>query len=67
MRLYELIWNRTVSSQMESAEFERTAIDFTNQSSSIIFRANGSIQKFDGFLKLYQEVKDEDDKEKARF
>ncbi len=64
MRLYELIWNRTVSSQMESAEFERTAIDFTNQSSSIIFRANGSIQKFDGFLKLYQEVKDEDDKEK---
>jgi len=64
MRLYELIWNRTVSSQMESAEFERTAIDFTNQSSSIVFRANGSIQKFDGFLKLYQEVKDEDDKEK---
>ena len=31
MRLYELIWNRTVSSQMESAEFERTAIDFSNQ------------------------------------
>jgi len=61
MRLYELIWNRTVSSQMESAEFERTAIDFTNQSSSIIFRANGSIQKFDGFLKLYQEDKDEDE------
>ena len=36
MRLYELIWNRTVSSQMESAEFERTAIDFSNQSSSIV-------------------------------
>src|SRR6056300_1559108 len=64
MRLYELIWNRTVSSQMESAESERTATDVSNPSSSIVFRANGSIQKFDGFLKLYQEVKDEDDKEK---
>ena len=62
-RLYELIWNRTVASQMESAEFERTAIDFSNSDKSIIFRANGSIQKFDGFLKLYQEVKEEEDKD----
>jgi len=58
MRLYELIWNRTVSSQMESAEFERTSIDINNNDKSISFRANGSIQKFDGFLKLYQETKD---------
>ena len=63
-RLYELIWNRTVSSQMESAEFERTAVDLANKDQSIIFRANGSVQKFDGFLKLYQDIKDEDDKEK---
>src|SRR5210317_1109667 len=63
-RLYELIWNRTVSSQMESAEFERTAVDLANNDKSIVFRANGSIQKFDGFLKLYQDIKDEDDKEK---
>ena len=62
-RLYELIWNRTVASQMESAEFERTAIDFSNKDKSIIFRANGSVQKFDGFLKLYQEVKEVDDTE----
>ena len=62
-RLYELIWNRTVASQMESAEFERTAIDFSNSDNSIVFRANGSIQKFDGFLKLYQEVKEEEDKD----
>ena len=62
-RLYELIWNRTVASQMESAEFERTAIDFSNKDKSIIFRANGSVQKFDGFLKLYQEVKEVDDAE----
>ena len=63
-RLYELIWNRTVSSQMESAEFERTTIDLSNENNSIIFRANGSVQKFDGFLKLYQDIKDEDDKDK---
>ena len=62
MRLYELIWNRTVSSQMESAEFERTSIDICNKDKSIIFRANGSIQKFDGYLKLYQETKEEDEK-----
>lgn len=62
-RLYELIWNRTVASQMESAEFERTAIDFSNKDRSIIFRANGSVQKFDGFLKLYQEVKEVNDTE----
>jgi DNA topoisomerase-1 len=62
MRLYELIWNRTVSSQMESAEFERTSIDICNNDKSIIFRANGSIQKFDGYLKLYQETKEEDEK-----
>jgi len=62
MRLYELIWNRTVSSQMESAEFERTSIDINNEDNSISFRANGSIQKFDGFLKLYQETKEDDEK-----
>ena len=62
MRLYELIWNRTVSSQMESAEFERTSIDINNNDNSISFRANGSIQKFDGFLKLYQETKEDDEK-----
>jgi len=62
MRLYELIWNRTVSSQMESAEFERTSIDINNNDNSISFRANGSIQKFDGFLKLYQDTKEDDEK-----
>tara|TARA_E500000075_G_scaffold46196_1_gene41516 strand:+ start:34 stop:1413 length:1380 start_codon:yes stop_codon:yes gene_type:complete len=47
---------------MESAEFERTSIDICNNDKSIIFRANGSIQKFDGYLKLYQETKEEDEK-----
>ena len=63
IKLYELIWNRTVASQMESAEFERTAIDFSDNKQNIVFRANGSIQKFDGFLKLYQDIKDDEDKE----
>ena len=62
MRLYELIWNRTVSSQMESAEFERTSIDIINNDNTISFRANGSVQKFDGFLKLYQESKEDEEK-----
>ena len=62
MRLYELIWNRTLSSQMESAEFERTSIDINNEDNTIIFRANGSIQKFDGFLRLYQDTKEDDEK-----
>ena len=61
MRLYELIWNRTVSSQMESAEFERTSIDIINNDNTISFRANGSVQKFDGFLKLYQESKEDEE------
>ena len=47
---------------MESAEFERTSIDINNNDNSISFRANGSIQKFDGFLKLYQETKEDDEK-----
>ena len=63
IKLYELIWNRTVASQMESAEFERTAIDFSDNKQNIVFRANGSIQKFDGFLKLYQDIKDDEDKD----
>ena len=66
MRLYELIWNRTVSSQMESAEFERTSIDINNNDNSISFRVNGSIQKFDGFLKLYQETKEEEDDDEKK-
>ena len=48
---------------MESAEFERTSIDINNNDNSISFRANGSIQKFDGFLKLYQETKEDDEKD----
>jgi DNA topoisomerase-1 len=61
-RLYELIWLRTVASQMESAELERTTVDITAKVGSRVLdlRATGTVIKFDGFLTLYTE--DTDDK-----
>jgi len=56
-RLYELIWKRFVASQMNPALFDQTDIDVT--ASKAVFRATGSILKFDGFLKVYQEGQDE--------
>jgi len=68
-KLYELIWLRTVASQMESAELERTTVDITAKVAARLLelRATGSVVKFDGFLALYQEGQDEDsDEEGAR-
>jgi DNA topoisomerase I len=68
-KLYELIWLRTVASQMESAELERTTADITAHVASRLLelRATGTVVKFDGFLTLYQEGRDEDaDDEEAR-
>jgi len=62
LRLYELIWNRTLASQMESAEYERCTITIKNKDKKTTFKTTGSIQTFDGFLKLYQEVKEENEK-----
>ena len=61
-RLYELIWMRTVASQMESAEVERTTVDVIANAGDrrIDLRATGTVVKFDGFLTLYQEGEDED-------
>ena len=61
-KLYELIWLRTVASQMESAELERTTVDIEARVASRLLelRATGTVVKFDGFLTLYQEGKDED-------
>ena len=61
-RLYELIWLRTVASQMESAELERTTadIDAVVAGRHLELRATGTVVKFDGFLALYQEGRDED-------
>ncbi len=57
LRLYRLIWQRSVASQMTSAIFDQTTIDI--KAGRFLFRATGSVQKFDGFLKLYQEGRDE--------
>jgi DNA topoisomerase-1 len=57
LRLYRLIWQRSVASQMTPALFDQTTIDIA--AGRFIFRATGSVQKFDGFLKLYQEGRDE--------
>jgi DNA topoisomerase I len=61
-RLYELIWNRAVASQMQSAELERTTVDIEAKAGgrTLELRATGQVVKFDGFLTLYQEGHDED-------
>jgi DNA topoisomerase I len=60
-RLYELIWLRTVASQMESAELERTTVDIRAKVAARLLdlRATGTVIQFDGFLKLYQEGQDD--------
>ncbi|WP_323797494.1 type I DNA topoisomerase [Nisaea sp.] len=58
-RLYELIWKRTVACQMASAELDQTIVTIQAADSRAEFRATGSIITFDGFLKLYQETRDE--------
>ncbi len=61
-KLYKLVWRRATASQMASAELERTVIDISvegSESTSYGLRANGSVVKFDGFLKLYEEGQDD--------
>jgi len=63
-KLYDLIWKRSLSSQMQSAEFDRNTIILSSKDGTIKFRASGSILKFDGFLKLYADVDNRDDTDK---
>ncbi len=62
-KLYDLIWKRTISSQMESAEIERTSVDITatHNGEEAILRANGSVIRFDGFLAAYMSENDDDE------
>jgi len=62
-KLYNLIWSRALSSQMESAKYDRKTILIASKDGSNTFKASGSVVKFDGFLKLYK-IEDENDKEK---
>ena len=59
LRLYELIWRRTVASQMESAVLDQVAVTIEAADRSVGLRANGSVVKFDGFLTLYREDQDD--------
>jgi DNA topoisomerase-1 len=59
LRLYELIWKRTVASQMASALLEQVAVDIADAAGRLRLRANGSVVLFDGFLTLYQEDRDD--------
>ncbi len=63
-KLYDLIWKRTIASQMEPAEFLRTTVDIratVPDGETCGLRATGQVQKFDGFLKLYQEGTDDEE------
>src|ERR687890_8661 len=67
LKLYRLIWQRFVASQMNPAVYDQTTIDI--EAGRFMFRATGSVLKFDGFLKVYEEGRDEkaeDDEEAAR-
>ena len=60
-KLYELIWSRALSSQMESAKFDRNTITITSDNNDTICKASGSVLKFDGFLKIYNNQSKDDD------
>ncbi len=60
-RLYELIWKRTIASQMADAQIEKTTINIHIDNTSEKFVANGEVVVFDGFLKVYRESTDEDE------
>jgi DNA topoisomerase-1 len=64
-RLYDLIWKRTLASQMSDAQLERTNFKIENTENTKIFTANGEMIKFDGFLKVYLEGNDNEDEEQA--
>ncbi len=69
LKLYDLIWKRTVASQMESAVLDQVAVDIDSGPRNARLRATGSVVQFDGFLTLYQEDRDDpddDDEAEAR-
>ncbi|KEO54032.1 type I DNA topoisomerase [Thioclava pacifica] len=64
-KLYDLIWKRTIASQMEAARFERTTVLVGSGDQQVELRANGSVVTFDGFLKVYDQGRDDDEGEDA--
>jgi DNA topoisomerase I len=66
-KLYELIWKRTIASQMADAQVEKTSISIDMSNSPVTFQANGEVVKFDGFLRVYTESTDQDNNEEERY
>jgi DNA topoisomerase-1 len=66
-RLYELIWKRTVASQMADAIIEKTSISIDMNNSEVTFQANGEVIKFDGFLRVYTESSDQENTDEDRY
>lgn len=64
-KLYDLIWKRMVASQMEPAVYDQLSVEFKEKDNPAMLRASGSVLKFDGFLKLYRQGLDDDQKEEA--
>ena len=62
-RLYELIWKRTIASQMASAKLESVSIDISSADNKNVFKATGSTLIFDGFYKIYKESNDNEEQE----
>jgi DNA topoisomerase I len=64
-RLYELIWKRMLASQMESALYDQLIVDIAATDKQAVLRTSGSVIRFDGFMKLYQEGKDDESEEEG--
>lgn len=65
VRLYELIWKRAIASQMAKAQLEKTTFSISNSVESTLFKAQGEVIKFDGFLKVYLESSDDENDDEA--
>ncbi len=66
LKLYRLIWTRTVACQMASAIFDQVGVDIVSEDREVKLRAHGSVMRFDGFLRLYQEGRDEKEEGEER-
>jgi DNA topoisomerase-1 len=65
-KLYELIWKRTLASQMAAARMERTVVEIGSPDGQVGLRANGQVLLFDGFLRVYDEGRDDEDEDEGR-
>jgi DNA topoisomerase-1 len=66
-KLYDLIWKRTIASQMADAQVEKTTISIDMNNSPVTFTATGEVIKFDGFLKVYSESTDQENNDEERY